>query len=420
MEENVDHYRQLLQRYLDNDCTPQQVEEVMQYLQQDASARVLLEQMQTAFEKAMELQDPAVPAAISEHLYRRLSESIPPPPRRPFYRTLLFRVAAAALLLVLLGAGMYFLFFDNQSVKPAAGDITATRVIPATLPGRNKAYITMADGKEMLLDNASGGILAREGHTQIIQPANGQVAYQSDSSLTTDYSPLTYNTLTVPRGGAMVALTLADGTRVWVNTASSLRYPTVFTGKDRMVELTGEAYFEVKHDQVKPFLVSTNQVTVHVLGTVFNVSAYQDDEQQQVVLVNGSVKLSGNVRSERSDVKVKGSSPLTSHFSRVLSPGQLASFVPGTDQLSIATVNTEEYTSWTKGYLLLKHTPWEQIIRKLSRHYDVTIHTNVPAFKEETFSGRLDLHANLEDMMNLVCTGTPFVYLPKERKLIHR
>lgn len=401
MAAGTDYYRQLLRQYLNNDCTPQQVEEVLQFLQQDAANRGLLQELQAGFDQAMELKDLTMPVAVSENLQRRLMQKIRPRP--PFYKSVLFRVAVAALLVIMLGAGTYFLFFNAPPVKETAGNTTHPPATLPTLPGRNKAFITMANGEQMVLDNAAGGTLTQQGQANIVQLGDDQLAYQADS-LTTYNSPPTFNTLTVPRGAKMVTLTLADGTKVWVNTASSLRYPTVFTGNERSVELTGEAYFEVKHDGNKPFAVRTSHFTVNVLGTAFNVSAYGDDEQQQVVLEKGSVSLTANVKDG----------------SQLLSPGQLASYTTGAGKLAVSAVNTDEYVSWRKGYLNLKRTPWEQLIKRLSRYYDVSIHTTVPAFKEETFSGRLDLQANLEDMMNLICTGTPFIYNATERKLIHR
>lgn len=403
MATETDYYKQLLQRYLDNDCTPQEVEEVLHFLQQDGTARVLLDQMQQEFDRAMDQEYFPLPAG--KKMQSRLMEKIGPGLfRQPLYRRIGFRVAVAALLVLLLGAGVYYGFLHTPGVKETARNTTVPAV-PATLPGRNKAYITMANGEQVTLDSAAGTQRLQE-HGNIVQLTNDQVTYRTDSLLTPDsyrdHAPLTYNTLTVPRGGGMVTLTLADGTRVWVNAASSIRYPTAFTAHERMVELTGEAYFEVTHDRGRPFAVRTPQVAVQVLGTRFNVSAYEEDGQQQVVLVNGSVKVMTNTKNN----------------SQLLSPGQLATYTDG--KLTVKAVNTEEYTSWIKGYLLLKRTPWEQLMRRLSRHYDVSINTHIPAFKEETFSGRLDLQANLEDMMNLICTGTPFIYQPTERKLIRR
>jgi transmembrane sensor len=404
MATETDYYKQLLQRYLDNDCTPQEVEEVLHFLQQDSGARVLLEQMQQEFDRAMDQEYSPLPAG--KKMQSRLMEKIGPGPfRQSLYRRIGFRVAVAALLVLLLGAGVYYLFLHTPRVKETARNTTVPAV-PATLPGRNKAYITMANGEQVTLDSAAGTQRLQE-QGNIVQLTNDQVTYRTDSLLTPDsyrnHVPLTYNTLTVPRGGGMVTLTLADGTRVWINAASSIRYPTAFTGHERMVELTGEAYFEVTHDRGRPFAVRTPQVAVQVLGTRFNVSAYEEDGQQQVVLVDGSVKVTTDTKNN----------------SQLLSPGQMASYTNG-GQLTVTAVNAEEYTSWTKGYLLLKRTPWEQLMRRLSRHYDVSINTHIPAFKEETFSGRLDLQANLEDMMNLICTGTPFIYQPTERKLIRR
>jgi hypothetical protein len=393
MPETNEYLTQLVTDYLNNNCTPQQVSALMQLLQQDASNRVVLHLLQTEFNKEMD-GNAAVPVEFSDRLRNRLMRSIQPPVTR-FYKRLYFKVAAAAILILSLGAAWFF-FQKKELVK----DIVRHKPVQTTIAKKTGAYITLANGEQIEIGKAGNGSVISNGNIDVIKLGDSRIAY--DTSVNGN-AEITYHTLTVPRGIRMVQVMLADGSSVWLNTASSLKYPTSFAGPNRTVELTGEAYFDVKHDAGKLFIVRTKDVAVNVLGTGFNVSAYDDDEQTSVVLVKGSV-----------DVNAKGHSGT---LTKRLVPGNMASFQTGAEQIAVATVNTEEYVSWKKGYLIFRQTPLEQIVKRVSRYYDVQINTNVLAHSDETFSGRLDLQNNIEDIMNLVCLGTSYIYLPKERQL---
>jgi ferric-dicitrate binding protein FerR (iron transport regulator) len=394
MPETNDYYAQLLADYINNTCTPKQVDELMQWLQQDASNRVLLQQLQTEFRKAME-ENAEAPAEISNRVRVRLMQSIRP----PLYKRLFFRAAAAAILILMLGAGWFF-FGRKEPVKEAANKSSVHPTEQTTITKKTGAFITLANGEQIELGKTENGSVIDRDHNNIIKLADSRIAYDTAAN---NNAEVTYHTLTVPRGIKMVQVMLADGSLVWLNTASSLKYPTSFTGHERSVELTGEAYFEVKHDAGRPFAVRTKNMTVDVLGTGFNVSAYEDDEQSNVVLVKGSVAISA-----------KGKSGM---LQKQLVPGNMASFQTGAGNISVATVNTDEYVSWKNGYLIFRQAPLEQIVKRISRYYDVHINTNDLAKSDETFSGRLDLQNSIEDVMNLVCLGTSYIYLPKEHKL---
>src|SRR5207244_359201 len=140
-------------------------------------------------------------------------------------------------------------------------------------PGGNNAVLTLADGSRIILDSATNGAIAQQGNTKIIKLDSGRLAYSGQAN---EQATIQYNTISTPRGG-QYRVTLSDGTKVWLNAASSLKYQTVFNGKERNVELTGEAYFEVAHNAAMPFHVKVNDMTVEVLGTHFNVMAYGDE-----------------------------------------------------------------------------------------------------------------------------------------------
>jgi ferric-dicitrate binding protein FerR (iron transport regulator) len=393
MPESNEYYTQLLADYLNNNCTPQQVDELMLWLQQDAANRMVLQQLQAEFNNATQPYA-QVPAAISNRLRERLMHTIQPPVTRS-YKRLFFRVAAAAIFILLLGAGWFFLL-NKKSEKDVVNRAAGTPETPVTK--RTGAYITLANGQEIALNKSVDGVAIY--NINVKEIGDNRISY--DTAVNTN-AEITYHTLTVPPGIKMVQVTLADGSLVYLNTASSLKYPTAFTGNERSVELTGEAYFDVKHDAGKPFAVRTNNITINVLGTGFNVSAYEDDDQTDVVLVKGSVALSAKGRSGT--------------LTKQLTPGNMASFQTGAGSIAITAVKTDEYVSWTKGYLIFRQAPLEQIVKRISRYYNVRINTSELAHSDETFSGRLDLQKNIDDIMNLICLGSSYIYLPKEQKL---
>lgn len=191
-------------------------------------------------------------------------------------------ITAAAAILILMGSVAYYSW-----LKPVKKEAVAS-IGPAAniLPGGNKATLTLGDGSVIVLDSAANGALTQQGNSQITKAKNGELIYEE----TTHHSPLAYNTLATPRGG-QYQLVLPDGSKVWLNAVSSIRYPASFTGAERRVEITGEAYFEVAK-QKKPFVVTANGTDVTVLGTHFNVNAYAYENAQRVTLLEGSVQVS--------------------------------------------------------------------------------------------------------------------------------
>lgn len=397
MPETNEYHHQLLADYLNNNCTPEQVEALMNWLQQDGANRVLLQQLQAEFNDAMRSNAQA-PAGVSNRLRERLIQSIQPPVRRIYTRWYV-KVTAAAILILALGAA--WVFFLHKG--PAKDVATGKKDPPASAAAskRTGPYITLASGKEIPLGKTVDGTVIAD--LNLAEISGNRVAYDTSAGNNTE---VTWHTLTVPRGIKRVQVTLADGTLVWLNTASSLKYPTAFTGSERTIALTGEAYFEVKHDAGKPFTVRTKDLTVNVLGTGFNVSAYEDDEFSNVVLVKGSVALNANGPAGMPATK--------------LIPGNMASLKTGAGRIAVTTVKTDEYVSWKEGYLIFRQAPLVQIVKRISRYYDVHINTSDLVHSDETFSGRLDLQNNIEDIMNLVCLGTSYLYLPNEQKLVIR
>ena len=209
---------------------------------------------------------------IRERILAQLPEAFsavrkegPPDVRLRTWRRTIFRWSAAAAIIILLGTGLWWLIWPKSPTVPVA---QTTKPADIAAPAINRATLILASGQKVALDSIKSGQLATQGGTKIEKEANGQIAYIG----TGGSAALLYNTLTNPRGSQVITLTLGDGTKVWLNAESSIRYPAVFIGAERTVEVTGEAYFEVAKDASKPFkVVIKDQEEVDVLGTSFNI-----------------------------------------------------------------------------------------------------------------------------------------------------
>lgn len=304
----------------------------------------------------------------------------------PVVKWRIFRAVAAALILLVAGAGGFWLFNPTGNKE-----VVINRVAPPTsgiVPGGNKAILTLADGSTMLLDTVGNGLLAAQGNVQVIKLNDGQLAYQGVGG-----GELIHNTIRTPKGG-QYQLVLADGTKVWLNSESELSFPAAFAGHDRKVAIKGEAYFEVTKDEAKPFKVSVNGAEVQVLGTQFNISAYNDDPTMKTTLLGGSVKI------------VKGQS------SKVIRPGEQAQ-VTNKDgalnpKITVNAVDVDVVTAWKNGRFIFHEDNIQSVMRQLARWYNVNVafEGNVTS---EKFVGVISRsrYENISDILSMLeKTGT--------------
>jgi transmembrane sensor len=266
-----------------------------------------------------------------------------------------FVIAASVLVAA---AGITWLFRLNHAAAPAVVVAPAGPSHADVQPGGNKATLTLADGQVINLDSAADGVLGSQGNTYVAK-ADGKLAYNIAAS-EKPVAP-TFNVLTTPRAGQFT-LALPDGTRVWLNNASSIRYPVWFTGATREVELTGEAYFEVAKDRAHPFRVRIRNSaagadggSVEVLGTSFNVMAYADERAERATLVDGSIKY------------VNGAAVA------LLKPSEEAVFSPKGALETLHHVNIDEITAWKNGFFHFDHSDLESTMRQFARWYDITV-----------------------------------------------
>lgn len=302
-----------------------------------------------------------------EKLQARMPQAVPvvPMPRR---RRIQYAVAASVAVLAM--AGAYF-FFANRSSDQSAGIVKAVN-LPANykndvLPGGNKAMLTLADGSQIALDDAANGTLTEQGSTKVVKTADGQLSYNTGNSPgKMQNSAVTYNILSTPRGG-LYQVALPDGSLVWLNAASRLRYPTSFAASERIVDISGEAYFEIAHledgqGRRVPFKVNVlhaspgaGAVQVEVLGTHFNVMAYDDERSMNTTLLEGAVKITNGSANQ------------------VIAPGQQAQVGRNGSIIVKKDANLETTMAWKNGLFDFEYEDISTIMRQMARWYNIEV-----------------------------------------------
>lgn len=395
-------FKQLLEKYLTNSITHEQYQRLGE-LSRLRENQLLLQQMldQDLAEQAFTQQENV---ALRELLYQQIDKKITqqdhtvielPKRRFDYWRA----VAAAAIIILMTSVGSYFLFFYHKNVEQPIAIHEATKDVQA--PKITKATITLASGKKIVLETAANGIVATEGTVAIQKTGEGAISYSGNQQQNT---AVAYNTLTNPRGSKVVTLTLSDGTKVWLNSESSLKYPTAFTGNERTVEITGEAYFEVTHRDDMPFKVRKDNTEVTVLGTHFNVNAYDDENQIKVTLLEGSVEVAlRRSQGERSSVKIK--------------PGEQVTLQRAQDDIQVLkNVDVEQVMAWKNGMFRFEGTNIEAIMRQVKRWYDVDVTYQVNT-QNLNFSGVVGRKESVSELLKIM-ELTGLVHFKIENKKI--
>ena len=285
--------------------------------------------------------------------------------------------AAAAAVLIALSVGLYL--FKPEKQKRFEG--TGVKVTHDLSPGGNKAILTLSNGAVISLTDAANGKIASQTGATINKAKAGQLVYTDNGVLAAADE---YNSIATPKGG-QYQIILPDGTRVWLNAASALKYPVAFTGTSRKVELTGEAYFEVAKNKAKPFIIHTAKQEVTVLGTHFNINAYADEPNTRTSLLEGSVKVA----------------KLNDAASVMIKPGQAALVGdPGSaSRIQIASIDPDEAVAWKNGYFMFDSENLESILRKVARWYDVDITWQSRNSAQKEFSGTISKYSNASQVL---------------------
>jgi len=292
--------------------------------------------------------------------------------------TLWPRIAAAASIVLAISFGGYFLFHTKQEVSYFKNDIA---------PGHNQATLTLANGQKIILTKGMSGKLAQQGNTVV--GVNGQNTITYTAGVADANAPVAYNTLSTAIGEqSPYPLVLADGTKVWLDAESSISFPVAFNGKDRVVKVSGEAYFEVAHDDAHPFKVTVKDQTVEDIGTHFNISSYDDEKAITTTLIEGAVKVSvpdSGLPAEKTGVLLK--------------PGQQA--VLKNNSFNVSTADVEESIAWKNGYFRFNNENIQSVMLKLSRWYNIDVKYE-GTVTEEKFYATSFRYRNISEVLTML------------------
>lgn len=370
----------LLEAYTSQKATAQEEQELfewMQEAQEDSELKTYIQRLWDQHQTATDFNHVNWDGMFDQVVNGGKVVSMAPAPKQKRLRWL--RLAAAAAVVILVASGAYLWLNTKNEGQPTAKveEQQENQDVPA--PTGNKAIISLADGKQVSLDSLQAGLLAQQGNIQLVKLADGQIAYQkSDGEIVKD---LQYNTLYNPKGSRVIDMALADGSHVWLNAGSSVTFPIAFVGNERKVSVTGEAYFEVAHDAKKPFKVVKDKTAITVLGTHFNVSAYDDEPAVAITLLEGSVNVSHGALKEQ------------------LKPGQQA--VVKNDISVKNDVDMDLVMAWKNGLFAFKATSLEEVMRQIARWYNVAIkyEGEIP---NRQFGGKIHRDANISQVLKIL------------------
>jgi transmembrane sensor len=397
--ESENRYRELASKWLNNTINSEERVEFARWYNEGQENRVKIPE-----DFAMDEE------TLKNRIYSSVDRSISRSHHRRVIRRLRRYAAVAAVFLMVVSAGFYFYHliyerdykvvladqpnntglsepdegFEESSLLPSP-TLTAANDIS---PGGDKAILTLGDGSQIILDDVQEGIVASQGGNSILKTAEGELVYRFAGEEEPIFPPAeieltNFNTIETPKGGKFQII-LPDGSKVWLNAASSLRFPAAFNGSLRQVELKGEAYFEVSPDESRIFEVITRDQRVKVLGTHFNINAYADEPSVNTTLLEGSVQISD----------------LRTNNSKLLKPGEQAQLGEKMEVVSIG--NGTEAVAWKDGYFQFNDADIQAVMRQIERWYDVEV-TYAPDFEPvKRFGGEIERSLSLVQVLKIL------------------
>lgn len=386
---------------MDNECSPEEVDEIISWLAANENHHLSASLIRQEIENhQIDAEKNKADEALNARLEKRLQKILQAEePVFPVQKVSIFqryrRWAAAAVIMLSVGLSVYF---GLQTKKENQDQAQITRVISDPAPGKDGAILTLDDGRRIVLDSLAGGVIATQGNMEV-KLNNGKISY-NETAIAGNSTTTSYNNISTPRG-RQYQIVLPDGSGVWLNAASSLTYPTAFTGNEREVSVTGEAYFAVAKDRSRPFRVRINDSTqIEVLGTEFNISAYADESDIRVTLVEGSLNVSVNAEK------------------KLLKPGQQAFTADGlkiSDEVDLAQV-----TAWKNGkFEFGESTDIKSIMRQISRWYDVDIEYTENF--NQGFGGNISRHVNISKVLEkMEMTGRVHFKIENKKVIVSR
>ena len=386
----------LVEKYILNICSREELDALLQIIQnekqQDAVTEILklhwekfdkqisdgelnTEDKFSSLMKEIKAETFAVPAANTHKWYIRL--------------------AAAAAIAGLIAMGIYFFLRPDPSMQVAKTENARSGNNNDVLPGKNTATLTLSDGTTVILDEAKNGTISTQGNTKILKLDNGILSY--NASHKGNVVEVLYNTISTPKGGQYQVL-LSDGSKVWLNAASSLKFPASFTGKERKVELLGEAYFEVAKNDKMPFKVEADGMEVEVLGTHFNINSYDDESTVRTTLLKGSVRING--------AKSKS----------FLKPGQQAKLERDGDIKIVNNADVDQAVAWKEGRFQFNRADIHEVMRQIARWYNVSI--EYKGIVSSHFGGTISRDVNLSQVLEMLQLTGEVKFHVEDKKVV--
>jgi transmembrane sensor len=393
---NEAQFKILLERYLKDILSVEELPAFIEYLRYYSNTG----QLQQAIEQALTdnnfrgISDPSRTEIIFQKILQQAAASGSiAMPVKPVYeirhtrdRSRVVRWLTAAAVMVAVFTGTYLILQKKKSASELASHSQTTQPLANdAAPGTNKAVLKLADGSEIMLDDTGMGMITQQGNTKVFKLENGELSYKAGPG---SESEIVYNTLSTPRGG-QYQLVLPDGSKVWLNASSSLRYPAFFGGKERIVELTGEAYFEVANNSKMPFMVYVNNLKVEVLGTHFNIMSYDNEKTVNTTLLEGSVKLSSTASDKIPEQGIK------------LRPGQQATLDKNISLMNVHEADVESAIAWKNGMFQFKSDDIQTIMRQVERWYDVDVNY-AGKIPEGHYSGTIERNNKLSIVLEIL------------------
>jgi len=390
----MDALEQLLIKFSRNECTSQELEHLLQHFENDKNA----DRLKNGIEKQLgqPYEDGSGIDSAVEEVFQKVKLKITQNTlhhTKPKLR--LLKYAAAAVVLFFISTGLWYYFNETKSTRNQGQHAQIKTDIG---PGSNKAILTLANGSQVVLDEVmSNGEVAKQAGTKITKTQDNQLIYAGTNDLKEE--EIVFNELRTPIGG-QYSLLLSDGTRVWLNAASSLRFPAVFKGSERKVQLNGEAYFEVAKNKKMPFKVEVNDNTIEVLGTHFNIMAYNNESAMSTTLLEGSVKVYNKANSA------------------LIKPNQQANLNKSNNKLQVMDVDASDAIAWKNGYFLFEDENIESIMRKLSRWYNIDVEYKGAVTKDALW-GNVSRFKNISEVLKtLELTKTVHFKLDGRRVIV--
>jgi transmembrane sensor len=372
----MDDLKALYTKYLLRQCTPEEVRKLMEHFHLYGEQSPLAERIESELEEEEPLQEDSEDVkALLEENFIYINRHISKKKDNSWY----WPASIAASILLICAFGLYFYRGSDQKVHQA----TEIANIANVKPGGNRAQLTLSNGKTIDLDEAANGLLAQQSGISITKTTSGQLIYGVKPADLN--SKVAYNIISTPKGG-QYQIILPDGSKVWLNSASALKFPTVFKDKERRVELHGEGYFEVAKNQNKPFIVQAAGTTVKVLGTHFNVMAYEDEKEVRTTLLEGAVQL----KSKSASV--------------ILKPGQQGLLSEDARNIEIKNADLDAVMAWMNGYFVFDQANLPELMRQISRWYNLDV-VYEGTIGEHEFVGKIKRSSSLSTVLKVLENG---------------